>query len=104
MVNTCHDYNKKFTIYMEVDDWRNMEMFYTVWNDEGRVSKDSFLRECHRHEHDDEIIGCTFELGYISDYATVGLEYPIQMRAAWMNAPGDLGMLWYEHEWIKHDN
>lgn len=52
MVNTCKNYNKKFTIYMEADNWDRIEMFYTVWNAEGGVVKDSVLRECHHYEHD----------------------------------------------------
>ena len=102
MVNTCTDFIKKYTVYMDIQDWFNMEQFYTTWDAEtGAVVKDSVISECHRYVHDDQILGCTFEVGHLPHYREYGLTDPDQMRAAWVNGPDDLGLLWYEEEWVS---
>ena len=77
MVNTCEDFTKKYTIYMDLQDWFNMQHFYTTYDEEGNVQHDSVIRECHRYAEDENILGCTFELGYIADYEKYGLTQPV---------------------------
>ena len=54
-----------------------MQHFYTTYDEEGNVQHDSVIRECHRYAEDENILGCTFELGYIADYEKYGLTQPV---------------------------
>ena len=83
MHNTCRHRNKKYTIYMEYMDWVRVEHFYTTFDDEDKVAKDSIIEHCRYYENNANILACTFELGYISNYEEYGLTDPWQTRAAW---------------------
>jgi len=103
MVNTCRDYLKRYTVYMDVEDWRDMVHFYSTYDINGVLVHDSIIRECHRYEYDDQIVGCTFELGYVVDHNELGLLEPWQSRAGWINGADSSGALWYNQEWVRID-
>ena len=100
MYNTCVGYLKKYTIYMDQADWFKLDHFYRTYDANAVISEDSVIRECHKYEYDDQILGCTFELGYIEDAAERGLVEPVQRRAGFMNPVDSLGVLWYDDEWV----
>lgn len=101
MLNTCKHMTKKYTIYMTLIEWFRIEHFYTTYTSEGEIIKDSIISRCVMHKEDEQILACTFELGYIENAADYGLSDPWQMRAAFQNKAGDYGMLWYDHEWVQ---
>jgi len=66
-------------------DWVRVEHFYTVFEDEAKtiINKDSVIEHCRYYEDNQNILACTFELGYIANYEEYGLTDPWQDRAAW---------------------
>ena len=48
-------------------------------------------------------MGCTFEVGYFEDHDMYGVSQPEQRRAGFMGAVNDLGVLWYDSEWVKDE-
>ena len=83
MLNTCQHRNKEYTVYMKYMDWLRVEHFYTTFDGEFIVAKDSIIKHCRYYENNSDILACTFELSYIANYEEYSLSSPWQNRAAW---------------------
>ena len=102
MINNCQSLNMEFTVYMEEAEWYRIQHLYTTYDPTtGEIENDSVIKECHMAEDSESIMGCTFELGYIDAFTAYGITKPVQPRAAFMSAVGDLGVLWYDSAWVR---
>ena len=83
--NECQDWNLEVTVWMSNADWSFVKEVYETYNDEGTVKDTSVVKECIEYDWDYEVVtACTFLLGYIDNYDTMGLSSPDQRSAGWL--------------------
>jgi len=85
---TCDWINTEYTVYMTEADWYNLEFFYSAWDTQGNLTKDSIIKECHTHRTNTDWMGCTFIVGVV-DADEYGVTNSLQQTAGWLNGVYD---------------
>ena len=98
--NTCDFINAEYTVYMNTSDWLDLEAYYSEVDDDGKLMKDSILKECHTHRSKTQWTGCTFIVGKV-DTAKYGVTDDLQLSAGWLSGNGNKGVKRYSYKWVK---
>ena len=100
--NTCDWVSLELTVWMDEDEWANLQHFYSRTNDDGSLMYDSIILNTEDPETDsDGFVGLRFRIGNVSDTDEFGVTSSEQQIAAWENQPGDYGMRYYSNlSWV----
>jgi len=80
---TCDWINTEITIYMELEDWYGVSMYFNSESDDGSMYEDSIIKTCFWHRTEDWV-GCTFILGVVdADY--YGVTKSLQQQAGFVS-------------------